>query len=53
VERREATRFLFAEEAKQDICALRRSMPLVVSWGATERKTRAWRESNDAWLFEN
>jgi len=28
-ERREATRFLFAEEANQHLCALRRSMPLM------------------------
>jgi len=30
MERREATRFLLAEEAKQHICASRRSMPLVL-----------------------
>jgi hypothetical protein len=44
MERREATRFLFAEEANQDICALRRSMPLVFEGRNEERNSRMARE---------
>jgi hypothetical protein len=56
MERREATRFPIAREARQDICTLRRSMPLVLGQNeklssrmARDRmRMREWK-----WLFDN
>jgi hypothetical protein len=40
MERREATRFPIAREAKHDLCALRRSMPLAFSGARRQRPPR-------------